>query len=87
MFFSSDISCQGVFADQCSGYILLSYAVQDKVILGSDYPFPLGEHKPGSLIQSTYKDNREIEVKIYDCTYCTCILQTSVEIVVKQKPM
>lgn len=34
----------------------LSYAVQvmgaDKVCMGSDYPFPLGEHVPGKLIRS-----------------------------------
>ncbi|MCS6833931.1 MAG: amidohydrolase [Flammeovirgaceae bacterium] len=35
---------------------MLDYVVRllgkDKVVLGSDYPFPLGEPKPGSLIQS-----------------------------------
>lgn len=25
---------------------------EDKVVLGTDYPFPLGEHQPGSLIES-----------------------------------
>ena len=25
---------------------------QDRIALGSDYPFPLGEHKPGALIES-----------------------------------
>lgn len=25
---------------------------QDKVMLGTDYPFPLGELQPGSLIES-----------------------------------
>ena len=25
---------------------------EDKVIMGSDYPFPLGEHEPGKLIKS-----------------------------------
>ena len=24
---------------------------QDKICLGSDYPFPLGEHHPGKLIE------------------------------------
>ena len=24
----------------------------DKICLGSDYPFPLGEHRPGELIES-----------------------------------
>ena len=26
--------------------------LQDKIVLGSDYPFPLGEHHPGKLIDS-----------------------------------
>lgn len=26
---------------------------EDRVVLGTDYPFPLGEHHPGGLIQST----------------------------------
>ncbi|MPC76976.1 2-amino-3-carboxymuconate-6-semialdehyde decarboxylase [Portunus trituberculatus] len=26
---------------------------EDRVVLGSDYPFPLGEHLPGGLIQSS----------------------------------
>jgi aminocarboxymuconate-semialdehyde decarboxylase len=34
----------------------LNYVVdvigKDKICLGSDYPFPLGEHKPGALIES-----------------------------------
>src|ERR1043165_8873763 len=34
----------------------LSYAVDvmgaDKICMGSDYPFPLGEHRPGALIKS-----------------------------------
>ena len=25
---------------------------KDKICLGSDYPFPLGEHQPGALIES-----------------------------------
>ncbi|XP_028393876.1 2-amino-3-carboxymuconate-6-semialdehyde decarboxylase-like [Dendronephthya gigantea] len=43
---------------------LVNLVGEDKVILGSDYPFPLGEHKPGGLIQSTYKDNPEIKAKL-----------------------
>lgn len=26
---------------------------EDRVVLGSDYPFPLGEHHPGGLIQDS----------------------------------
>jgi len=29
----------------------------DKICLGSDYPFPLGEHQPGLLIDSMIQDN------------------------------
>ena len=31
---------------------LVDLAGDDKVMLGSDYPFPLGEHHPGKLIES-----------------------------------
>ena len=30
----------------------LPLLLQDRVLLGSDYPFPLGEHHPGKLVQS-----------------------------------
>ena len=30
---------------------LLSTMGVDKVVLGSDYPFPLGEHHPGKLVE------------------------------------
>lgn len=35
----------------------------DKICLGSDYPFPLGEHRPGSLIEEM-KLNDEITAKL-----------------------
>ena len=35
----------------------------DKICLGSDYPFPLGEHRPGSLIEEM-KLNEEITAKL-----------------------
>ncbi|MHC4948241.1 MAG: amidohydrolase family protein, partial [Planctomycetota bacterium] len=31
---------------------LLGVVGDDRVVLGSDYPFPLGEHLPGALIDS-----------------------------------
>ncbi len=34
----------------------------DQVMLGSDYPFPLGEHEPGKLIESTDYDESIIEM-------------------------
>lgn len=33
---------------------------QENVLLGSDYPFPLGEHHPGKLIEEVYSDNLEL---------------------------
>ena len=36
---------------------------QENVILGSDYPFPLGEHHPGKLIEDVCKDDLELKVK------------------------
>ena len=37
--------------DKNSFQFLLSTIGEDKVCLGSDYPFPLGEHRPGELIE------------------------------------
>ncbi|KAK2570401.1 2-amino-3-carboxymuconate-6-semialdehyde decarboxylase [Acropora cervicornis] len=36
---------------------------QENVLLGSDYPFPLGEHHPGKLIEEVYSDNLELRVR------------------------
>ena len=36
---------------------------QENVILGSDYPFPLGEDHPGKLIEDAYKDDLELRVR------------------------
>jgi aminocarboxymuconate-semialdehyde decarboxylase len=30
---------------------LMDVMGEDKICLGSDYPFPLGEHHPGKLIE------------------------------------
>jgi len=35
-----------------SFHFLLEVTGEDKICLGSDYPFPLGEHKPGAMIES-----------------------------------
>lgn len=42
-------------------YFLSSF--QDKVILGTDYPFPLGELEPGKLIESM--EEFDTETKVY----------------------
>jgi aminocarboxymuconate-semialdehyde decarboxylase len=36
---------------------------EDRICLGSDYPFPLGEQRPGELIESLKLAN-EIEEKL-----------------------
>ncbi|XP_039268181.2 2-amino-3-carboxymuconate-6-semialdehyde decarboxylase-like [Styela clava] len=43
---------------------LLDVMGEDNVILGSDYPFPLGEHHPGKLIESTKSLNSETKEKV-----------------------
>ena len=54
-----------IAASVSSIYILHVYFVfsQENVILGSDYPFPLGEHHPGKLIEDVYKDDLELRVR------------------------
>ena len=42
---------------------LFVFFFQENVILGSDYPFPLGEHHPGKLIEDVYKDDLELMVR------------------------
>jgi len=37
---------------------------KDKVILGSDYPFPLGEHVPGKLIEEMKEFDEETKAKL-----------------------
>ncbi len=41
---------------------MLNYVIKllgaDRIALGSDYPFPLGELEPGTLIKSTIKDDK-----------------------------
>ena len=42
---------------------LIEVMGEDKICLGSDYPFPLGEHKPGRLIEKM-KLGKKIEKKL-----------------------
>ena len=37
---------------------------EDCITLGSDYPFPLGETKPGELIRETFNNNEELRQKL-----------------------
>jgi len=36
---------------------------QDRVVLGSDYPFPLGESHPGQLIESAQQLSSNVKVR------------------------
>ncbi len=38
---------------------------EDSIMLGSDYPFPLGENEPGKLIGQTYPENMKREKLLY----------------------
>ena len=43
--------------------LFFCFFLQENVILGSDYPFPLREHHAGKLIEDVYKDDLEIRVR------------------------
>jgi aminocarboxymuconate-semialdehyde decarboxylase len=40
---------------------LLDVMCEDNICLGSDYPFPLGEHRPGRLIEKMKLDKKTIK--------------------------
>jgi aminocarboxymuconate-semialdehyde decarboxylase len=44
---------------------LISLTGDDKICLGSDYPFPLGEHHPGKMIEEMSLDKRVTEKLLY----------------------
>lgn len=46
--------------DEVSFDVLMKTVGEDKICVGSDYPFPLGEHRPGELVESM---NISIETK------------------------
>lgn len=41
---------------------LLLFSLKDRVLLGTDYPFPLGELEPGSLIESMHEFDSTLKV-------------------------
>ena len=49
---------------------LLDQMGSDRVAMGSDYPFPLGEAEPGALIRSM-KLPRAVEEDLFFRTACT----------------
>lgn len=42
---------------------LVNLMGNDKIALGTDYPFPLGELEPGKLIDSTFKSDKDFKIK------------------------
>ncbi|KAE8581502.1 hypothetical protein XENTR_v10024811 [Xenopus tropicalis] len=44
--------------------LLVDVIGKDKVLLGSDYPFPLGEHVPGQLIESMDDFDQKLKEKL-----------------------
>ena len=44
-------------------YVSLFY-FQDRIVLGSDYPFPLGEQHPGKIISSVTEWEGEMKVRL-----------------------
>lgn len=52
-----------VHDEQALKYLVATMGI-DKIILGSDYPFPLGEHHPGKLIESVVDWEHETKQKL-----------------------
>lgn len=48
--------------------MILEYLIdligEDKIVMGSDYPFPLGEREPGKLIESMAELNKSVKEKL-----------------------
>ncbi|MEJ1270012.1 amino carboxymuconate semialdehyde decarboxylase [Cricetulus griseus] len=49
--------------------LLIDVIGKDKVILGTDYPFPLGEQEPGKLIESMGEFDEETKLSIISPNY------------------
>lgn len=50
--------------DELAMKFLIDLIGEDHIVMGSDYPFPLGEHVPGSLIESMDELNRGVKEKL-----------------------
>ncbi len=51
--------------DEKAMHFIMDEMGADKICLGSDYPFPLGEHHPGKLIEQMEMDNSTREKLLY----------------------
>ena len=50
--------------DELAMKFLIDLVGEDHIVMGSDYPFPLGEHIPGSLIESMDELNKVVKEKL-----------------------
>ena len=50
--------------DEMAMKYLMDLIGEDKIVMGSDYPFPLGEHEPGGLIESIEDLNDYVKDKL-----------------------
>ncbi len=50
--------------DELSLEFMIDLIGEDNIVMGSDYPFPLGEHEPGKLIESMAELNKTVKEKL-----------------------
>jgi aminocarboxymuconate-semialdehyde decarboxylase len=50
--------------DELALKYLIDLIGEDNIVMGSDYPFPLGEHEPGKLIESMAELNNVVKEKL-----------------------
>lgn len=50
--------------DEMAMKFVIDLIGEDKIVMGSDYPFPLGEHHPGALIESISDMNNYVKEKL-----------------------
>jgi aminocarboxymuconate-semialdehyde decarboxylase len=50
--------------DELALKFLIDLIGEDNIVMGSDYPFPLGEREPGKLIESMAELNNEVKEKL-----------------------
>ncbi len=50
--------------DELSLEFLIALMGEDNIVMGSDYPFPLGEHEPGKLIESMAELSNGVKEKL-----------------------
>jgi aminocarboxymuconate-semialdehyde decarboxylase len=50
--------------DELALEFLIDLIGEDNIVMGSDYPFPLGEHNPGNLIENMQELNQTVKEKL-----------------------